>query len=96
MYMLHSYLCSQKKPICLFVFNLFIHERHRERGRDIGRGRSRLPEGSLTWDLIPRPRDHALCQRQMLYHLLLSDNQRQQILSGFEEINFFTSIFLKI
>ena len=28
---------------------LFIHDRHTERGRDIGRGRSRLPEGSLMW-----------------------------------------------
>ena len=27
--------------------------RRRERGRDIGRGRSRLPAGSPMWDLIP-------------------------------------------
>ena len=32
---------------------LFIHERQRERGRDIGRGRSSLPVGSPIWDLIP-------------------------------------------
>ena len=31
-------------PLFFFKdFHLFIHERHRERGRDIGRGRSRLP-----------------------------------------------------
>ncbi|XP_022277081.1 protein C1orf43 homolog isoform X2 [Canis lupus baileyi] len=34
---------------------LFIHKRHRERGRDIGRGRSRLPAGSPMWDLILDP-----------------------------------------
>ena len=45
---------------------LFIPERHRERGRDTGRGRSRLPVGRRMRNLIPRPRDHALSQRQML------------------------------
>ena len=34
-------------------FYLFIHERHIERGRDIGRGRIRLLMGSLTEDSIP-------------------------------------------
>ena len=29
-------------------------EKERERGRDIGRGRSRLHAGSLTWDWIPQ------------------------------------------
>ena len=43
---------------------LFIHERHRERGRDIGRGRSRLPMRSPMQDFIPGPRDHDLSQRQ--------------------------------
>ena len=45
-------------------FYLFIHERTK-RGRDIGRGRSRLPAGSLMWDLIPGPQQHDLSQRQM-------------------------------
>lgn len=47
---------------------LFIHswETHTERGRDIVRGRSRLPAGSPTWDLIPGSWDHALSRRQML------------------------------
>ncbi|CAD7677563.1 unnamed protein product [Nyctereutes procyonoides] len=43
-------------PVFVFLFVLrilFIHERHRKRGRDTGRGRSRLHAGSLTWDLIP-------------------------------------------
>ena len=35
---------------------LFIHERHREKGIDIGRGRNRLPARSLMWDSIPGPR----------------------------------------
>ena len=37
-----------------FRFYLFTHERHRERGRDISRGRSRLPVGSSMWGLDPR------------------------------------------
>ena len=36
----------------------------RNRGRDISRGRSRLPMGSPMWNLIPGPRDHDLSQRQ--------------------------------
>ena len=38
------------------------------RGRDIGRGRSRLLAGSLMQNSIPRPQDHDLNQRQMLQH----------------------------
>ena len=34
---------------------LFIHERPTERSRDVGRGRSRLPMGSLMWDSIWGP-----------------------------------------
>ena len=41
---------------------LFIHE-YTEKGRDIGRGRSRLPVGSLMQDLVPGPWDHNLNQR---------------------------------
>ena len=47
-----------------FLKILFIHERetHREkeRGRDIGRDRSRLHAGSSRWDSILGPRGHAL------------------------------------
>ena len=49
-------------------FYLFIHERHTERGRDTSRGRNRLLEGSLMWDVIPGFQDHDLSQRQMLDH----------------------------
>ena len=39
-----------------FFKDLFIHERHTERGRDIGRGRrSRLHAGSPMWDSILDP-----------------------------------------
>ena len=40
----------------------------KDTGRDIGRGRSRLPAGSLMQDLIPGPRDHDLSWRQTLNH----------------------------
>ena len=48
----------------MFIFFkiLFIHERCRERVRDIGR----LPVGSLIQDSIPGPQDHDLSQRQIL------------------------------
>ena len=41
-------------------------EAERERGRDTGRGRSRLHVGSPTRDSIPGLQDHALDQRQVL------------------------------
>ena len=44
--------------------------RDTERGRDIGRGRSRLPEGSLKQVLIPGLPGSLLNQRQMLSHWL--------------------------
>ena len=48
-------------PLFFFLrFYLYIHERHTQRGKDIGRVRSRHPAGSLKWDLILRPRDHDL------------------------------------
>ena len=40
----------------------------RERGRDPGRGRSRLHAGSPKWDSIPGLQDHALDQRQVPNH----------------------------
>ena len=47
---------------------LFTHGRHREGGRDTGRGRSRLCVGSPMRVSIPGPRDHALGPRQTLNH----------------------------
>ena len=66
-------LCSRKKfwqhatrfvVFFFFRFYLFIHEKH----RDIHRRRSRLPAGSLMWDLVLEPWDHDLRQRQTLNH----------------------------
>ena len=39
-----------------------------ERGRDMGRGRSRLPVGNWMRNLIPGPQDQNLGQRQTLDH----------------------------
>ena len=44
-------------------------KKKRERGRDVGRERSRLPTGSPTRDWIPGPQDYILGQRQMLQPL---------------------------
>ena len=57
------------KNVFFFFFDfiyLFMRDNEREAGRDMGRGRSRLHAGSLMWDLILGPWDHALSQRQML------------------------------
>ena len=49
---------QRDKVIFFFLrFYLFIYERHTERGRDIGKGRSRLQAGSLMRDSIP---DHGI------------------------------------
>ena len=37
--------------------------RDRERGRDTGRGRSRLPKGSQMWNSVPGLWDHALSMK---------------------------------
>ena len=52
----------------LFFKVLFIHERHTETGRDIGRGRTRIPVGSPMQGSVPGPWDHNMSQRQTLNH----------------------------
>ena len=42
-----------------------MRDTEKERGRDTGRGRSRLHAGSPMWDLIPELQDHTLDQRQV-------------------------------
>ena len=42
--------------------------RDTERGRDTGRGRSRLPAGRPMWDSIPGPWDHDLSRRHTFIH----------------------------
>ena len=49
-------LCLFKK---IFIY-IFMKDTHTHRGRDTGRGRSRLHAGSLIWDSIPGPQDHTL------------------------------------
>ena len=39
--------------------------RDTERGRDIGKGRSRFPSGNPMWDSVPGTWDHDLSQRQI-------------------------------
>ena len=47
---------GDKTSIFFFLrFYLFIHEKHAERGRDVGRKRGRFTSGSLMQDLIPGP-----------------------------------------
>ena len=71
--------------ILLFFFFLkilCIYSWETHRGRAIGRGRSRLPTGSLIWDLIPGPRDHDLSRRQMLNHWARCPNNSALIVSN--------------
>ena len=73
-----SHIENGIKMQCFFLrFYLFIHERHTERGRDIGRGRSRLPVGSLMQGSIPGPWDHDLSQRQTLNQWTTQISQSQ-------------------
>ena len=60
-----DYVPHNKAGALFFLIKiyLFIHERHRERGRDTGRGRSRLPAGSPMWDSIPGLQDHTLSRK---------------------------------
>ena len=57
----HTLLVSPL-PLAWFLFFLFfkdfIYSFMTERGRDTGRGRSRLHAGSPTWDSIPGLQDH--------------------------------------
>ena len=54
----HDWGWAREKEIIFFFFFflkiLFIHERHTQRSRDIGRGRSRLPCREPNAELDPR------------------------------------------
>ena len=63
----HNYKRFTKDSLLLSYFFLKIIYSW-ETGRDIGRGRSRLPTGNLMLDSIPGPRNHDLSQRQTLNH----------------------------
>ena len=80
------FLTIMKTNLVLFFWKrlyLFIHERHKERGRDIGRERSRLPPGSLMRDSIPGPQNHNLSQRQMLNHWATQTSHKHFLLKVF-------------
>ena len=68
-----THLGNLKLHLSFFLrFYLFINERHtekEERGRDIGRGRSRLLAGSPMWDLMPDPWPESKAGTQPLSHL---------------------------
>ena len=49
-----------------FILLYLFSASQRERGRDIGRGKSRLHTGSSMWDLIPGLQDHDPSRRQAL------------------------------
>ena len=53
--LLFENLIAKKNYYYFLKIYLFIHERHRVRGRDTGRRRSRLLSGRLMWDSIPDP-----------------------------------------
>ena len=59
-------LKSQYWPVFCFFFKILFT--YSERGRDIGRGRIRIPVRNLMQDSIPGPRDHTLSWRQILNH----------------------------
>ena len=64
-------LMSKSTSFLFFLilrFYLFIHERHTERGRDAGRGRSRLLKGSPMWDLSGEPHPEPKADIQPVSH----------------------------
>ena len=86
----HSNVIIAKDPIenhllLLDVMSFFLrfYLFMRDRSRDTGRGRSRLPTGSPMWDLIPGPRDHTLSPRQMFNHRTTQVPQSIYIVIGF-------------
>ena len=59
--------CLQHGLLLFYFFKIlfiYLFMRDTERGRDTGRGRSRLPVGSPRWDSIPGPWDLDLSCRQ--------------------------------
>ena len=67
-YLLTTYCFTTFLPYPIFFFKDFIYpfmrDTQRERGRDTGRGRSRLHAGSPTWELILGLQDHTLGWRR--------------------------------
>ena len=78
-----------------FIY-FFIHERYTERGRDMGRGRSRLPTGSPIWDSVPGPWDHALSQRQRLNRWAAQVSQKIPLLTWDKQVCLLSSFSNKM
>ena len=57
---------TQYETFIFFFLRFYLFMR--DRGRDTGRGRSRLHAGSLMWDSIPGLQNHALGRRQVFNH----------------------------
>ena len=57
----YAYVC-----VGFFLDFIYLFMRDTETGQDTGRGRSRLPLGSLMWDSIPEPWVHILSRKQTL------------------------------
>ena len=69
-----------------FLFKDFIYlfiDTRTHRGRDTGRGRSRLHAGSLMWDWIPGLQDHALGRREALNHWATLGSPSHNVLDEF-------------
>ena len=67
----------------------------RERGRDIGRGRSRLPTGARA-RLDPSSWDHTLSQRQTLQPLSHPGVPKRNFLKGMFKHHMFSSPLAEI
>ena len=65
-----------------FFFKDFIYLFMIDRGRDTGRGRSRLHAGSPMWDSIPGLQDHTLGQRQAPNHWATQGSLRLKFFSA--------------
>ena len=66
-----SFLILKRSTKAFFFLKkdfIYLFMRDTQRGRDTGRGRSRLHAGSPTRDSIPGLQDHALGPRQALNH----------------------------
>ena len=67
-FMVPIHLLIRSTYIYIFKDFIYLFMRDTERGRNIGRGRSRLPVGSPMWDSLLGHWDQDLSQRQTLNH----------------------------
>ena len=65
---LTSFLLLSLPPPLLKILFIYSWKTQREKGKDIGRGRSRLQAGSLMWESIPRTGIMPKADTQLLSH----------------------------